>query len=420
MTSIEDTGSASPLATLWLSPRQTIERIVSSRPTYLVLPLAVLGMIAGLYVELVSFGLADGLLADGRLADGLGGWRLWLGFLLGGAVIGVIWLYLSSAILTWVGMLLGGEASPRQLRAVIAWSTVPIILGALIAFVVGLALDASSAAASQWLPWLAIAFSLWSQLVFLLMLGRVERFGFMRTILAYVFNVVFSMIFALLLSLPIRILLYQPFNVPSRAMTPTLLEGDYFLASKLAFGYSRFSLPLLLPLPTRHILGAEPQRGDIVVFRLPKNLRTDFVKRVVGLPGEHIQMKDGALYINDVAVKREPLPDYVGRDPCGSAATATAKRWRETLPNGVSYETLDCVTNGFFDDTPVYTVPAGHYFMLGDNRDNSADSRALSAVGYVPFENLVGRADLIFFSRAPAEHGAPAMVRRERIGTVVR
>jgi signal peptidase I len=202
-------------------------------------------------------------------------------------------------------------------------------------------------------------------------------------------------------------------------MVPTLLVGDYIFVSKYTFGYSRFSLPFSPPLFSGRIFGSEPKRGDVVVFRLPKDVQVDYVKRVVGLPGDRIQMKEGQLYINDAPVKREPIADYVGA-ACGSETTGKIKRWRETLPDGASYETLDCVDKGFYDNTNVYTVPAGHYFMLGDNRDNSTDSRVLSAVGYIPFANLVGRAEVIFFSRGEAENGAPATVRTERIGTLVR
>jgi signal peptidase I len=133
-----------------------------------------------------------------------------------------------------------------------------------------------------------------------------------------------------------------------------------------------------------------------VVFRLPKDPSVDFVKRVVGLPGDRIQMKEGLLYINDRPVVRERLPDFIGKDPCGSAPNARVKHWRETLPNGASYETLDCVDNGFYDNTNVYLVPAGQFFVIGDNRDNSTESRVLSSVGYVPLENMVGRLSMIF------------------------
>jgi signal peptidase I len=162
------------------------------------------------------------------------------------------------------------------------------------------------------------------------------------------------------------------------------------------------------------VVASEPRRGDIVAFRLPKDDSIDYVKRVVGLPGDRIQMKAGALFINDAPVQRERLTDFTGDDPCGGA-TAPVKRWRETLDTGVTYETLDCIDNGFFDNTNVYTVPQGHYFLLGDNRDNSTDSRVMSAMGYIPFENIIGRVGMIFLSRN--ESGE---IRRERIGTIVR
>lgn len=233
-------------------------------------------------------------------------------------------------------------------------------------------------------------------------------------------------IHALIIALLIRTFLFQPFNIPSGSMKATLLVGDYLFVSKYSYGYTHYSIPFSPPLFSGRIFGAAPERGDVVVFRLPRDDSTDYIKRVIGLPGDKIQMIEGLLHINGAPVKRERLPDFVGEDPCGSAdATARVKQWRETLPNGVSYNTLDCVDSGFYDNTPVYTVPPGQYFMMGDNRDNSTDSRVLSQVGYVPFENLIGRAQMIFFSVAEGEQAWqiwrwPFTLRWHRFFTIVR
>jgi signal peptidase I len=229
----------------------------------------------------------------------------------------------------------------------------------------------------------------------------------------------------LLLASPvlIRTFLYQPFNIPAGSMKPTFQIGDVFFVSKYPYGYSRFTWPLPWPSslpPSTRIWGATPMRGDVVAFFLPKDNATVYIKRVVGLPGDRIQVKGGVLYINETAVERERLHDLVGADACGGGADERVKRWREILPNGGSYETLDCVDNGFYDNTNVFVVPAGRLFMLGDNRDNSTDSRVLSAIGYVPIENVIGRAAMIFFSIAGAENGKPGRIRFERIGTMVR
>jgi len=211
-----------------------------------------------------------------------------------------------------------------------------------------------------------------------------------------------TIVSALIIALVIRTFLFQPFNIPSGSMEPTLLVGDYLFVAKYSYGYSHFSLPFSPSLFSGRLLASQPSRGDIVVFRPPANDTTDFIKRIIGLPGDRIQVIGGVVQINGVPVKREPMEDFVGTDPCRPATTSSppvsVKRWRETLPNGVSFATLQCVAySGFPDTTPVYEIPPGHYFMMGDNRENSDDSR-FPEVGFVPFENLIGRAEVVFFS----------------------
>ena len=225
-----------------------------------------------------------------------------------------------------------------------------------------------------------------------------------------------------IIALVIRTLLFQPFNIPSGSMKATLLVGDYLFVSKYSYGYSYYSLPLSPPLFSGRILASRPDRGDIVVFRLPLDDSTDYIKRVVGLPGDRIQMIQGVLHINGRPVKRELIEDFVDIDE-GRRATRV-RQWRETLPNGVSYTTLDLPYNLQSDNTDVYHVPADQYFMMGDNRHNSTDSR-FPQVGFVPFQNLVGRAQIIFFSVHEGERAWeiwrwPWSVRWGRLLTIVR
>jgi len=213
-------------------------------------------------------------------------------------------------------------------------------------------------------------------------------------------EIIKTVVFALLIAFVLRVLLFQPFTIPSASMEPNLYEGDYIVVSKWSYGYSKHSIPWSPPLFDGRIMGKDPTRGDIVVFKLPRDNKTDYIKRVIGLPGDKVQMIANKLYINgapvkDVVVSRAELSDMFGPRPVAQI--------RETLPNGKSFMTQDYGPGGDLDDTPVYEVPAGHFFMMGDNRDNSIDSRVeMSAgVGMVPAENLVGKAEIIMFSWSP-------------------
>lgn len=203
-------------------------------------------------------------------------------------------------------------------------------------------------------------------------------------------------IHALILALIVRTFLFQPFSIPSGSMKATLLIGDYLFVSKYTYGYSRHSLPFSPSIFSGRLWSATPKRGDVAVFKLPRDTSIDYIKRIIGLPGDRIQMRQGVLHINGQPVKRERIDDYLDEDRYGNIRKVV--RYKETLPNGVSYNSLDLVALGFYDNTAEYVVPKGHYFMMGDNRDNSTDSRVLDQVGYVPFENFVGKAQVVFFS----------------------
>jgi signal peptidase I len=224
-------------------------------------------------------------------------------------------------------------------------------------------------------------------------------------------------VYALLIAGVFRTLLFQPFWIPSESMKDTLLIGDFVFVNKMAYGYSRHSCPFSMCPFSGRILGADPVRGDVVVFRHPTQ-GTDFVKRLIGLPGDQIQMKAGLLYINGAVAPQ--VPDGVfeevyaeqgpmrNRPRCenevvGEGAICSKSRAIETLPNGRQHRVLNIDAAGFADNTDVFTVPEGKYFFMGDNRDNSQDSRfaqSAGGVGFVPAENLIGRADRIMFSSA--------------------
>jgi signal peptidase I len=213
-----------------------------------------------------------------------------------------------------------------------------------------------------------------------------------------VIDTIKTVVYAVAIAIFVRTVAFEPFNIPSASMVPTLLVGDYLFVSKYAYGYSRYSLPLGLNLFSGRIFFHQPERGDVAVFRLPSNPSTDYIKRIVGLPGDRIQVIAGVLQINGVPVKREKIEPFVEVEGFRRLETT---QYIETLPSGRRHPILERYTTTPLDNTPVFDVPPGYFFAMGDNRDNSSDSRvdpASGGVGFVPFENLVGRAEFLFFS----------------------
>ena len=201
-----------------------------------------------------------------------------------------------------------------------------------------------------------------------------------------------SLFYAILIAIIIRTFFFQAFFIPSSSMEPTLLVGDRIFVSKFSYGYSKHSFPFSLPLINERVLFSEPERGDIIVFKTPENLRIDYIKRLVGLPGDKIQMIDGILHINDIPVKRKKIRSETKLINNGQIRNVLV--YEETLPNNVYYETFD-MGNTRADNTSEIFIPEDSYFFMGDNRDNSKDSRF---VGLVPKNNLVGKAQIIFFA----------------------
>lgn len=235
-------------------------------------------------------------------------------------------------------------------------------------------------------------------------------------------EIIKTVAYALGIALVLRVLLFQPFTIPSASMEPNLLEGDYIIVSKFSYGWSRHSFPFSPPILKGRIMNTAPKRGDIIVFKLPRDNRTDFIKRLIGMPGDKVQVRSGAIYINGKAMPQAPqAPALVDM---GYGFTQQVQRFEETNPEGRKYATQDFGPDSRGDNTGVYTVPAGCYFFMGDNRDNSADSRFNPGVspfkadpggckwdyeldqyigdevgvGFVPAENLVGKAQIVLLS----------------------
>ena len=203
-----------------------------------------------------------------------------------------------------------------------------------------------------------------------------------------------SVTLAIFIALLIRSFIAEPFNIPSGSMKPNLLVGDFIFVSKWSYGFSKHSLPFSIPLIPKKIFSSIPNKGDVVVFKTPENNRTDYIKRVIGLPGDKIQILNGQLILNGDVILRKKEKDFIDND-----LNVSLKRIRQykEYHEQITFNTLDIMDNGIADNTKLFEVPEGYFFVMGDNRDNSQDSR-FETVGFIPFENLVGKARFIFFS----------------------
>ena len=297
----QDAPTASPWLTAWFRPRQSITHIINTDPRHHVWLLAALGLIFETILQLLANGWAPVL----------GDWRAIAGIAIGGAILGVIGLYYSGFFFRWAGTLFGGTASAAEVRAALAWE-LPAVLGG----VVGLILDLlllSAGVSKLVLGIIAGVAWLWTLVLTWLMFARVHNFGFWRTIISAGLAWVSSLSVLLLFALAFRALAFQPFNIPASSMMPTLQIGDYLFVSKFPYGYSRYSFFNLIPISGR-IFPVEPKRGDVLVFKLPRDNSTDYIKRVIGLPGDEVTVRGGVLFINGKEVPRRRIDDFVTRE----------------------------------------------------------------------------------------------------------
>lgn len=418
MTDAHSARRFSPWRSIWFRPSETIEFILAENAGRRhVLFLAVTSSTLAVLAQFVFAPPLSAIISD---------WRVLLFVAVTGPISGVIGLYALGFFLSWIGRRLGGDASSLEMRAVIGWGAVPWIAFFAIALIVyaGQRMwEQAAGALGLTLSLLVVILfaiaALWSLIVTLRMLAQVQNFGFLRAIASFVIAYAAP---AWLLPLSLRVFLLQPFNSASQSMAPTLAQGDYFFVAKYAYGYSRHSLPFSPPLFSGRIFASEPKRGDVATFRRLSDANVDYVKRIVGLPGDKIQMIGGRLYINGEVVPRIEVaaPAAYSRDD----RALSARTYEETLPGGPAHLIVETKgDNGLLDDTGVYETPAGSYFVLGDNRDNSVDSRLpldRNGVGFVPFENLIGRVFIIFFSLEQKDGTPKPVIRTDRLGLSVR
>jgi signal peptidase I len=308
-----------------------------------------------------------------------------------------------AALLTFLGWGLGFFYARRPRDALI-WAAASLIAPAALVLTVLALAEAGIVDAPGWLrllPWAAtVLVAGWAWRV--AAREREVARGPPERLLGYLL----LWLVPILVALTLRFAVVQPFRNPSGSMQPAINVGEHFVVTKWSYGYTRYSFsPFEAMLPRGRVFAREPERGDLVVFRPAPEPDRDYIKRLIGLPGDRIQMIDGALHINGEASSRQPLGEIEISGPDGAVEHVPA--YRETLPNGVSYVTLDRFAESELDNTREFTVPEGHYFMLGDDRDNSADSRVSSLMGYVPADGLVGRVSLIIGAPDEGELTAP-------------
>lgn len=389
-------ATVNPWTAIWWKPRAAINAVMSGRtPSRTFILAALMGMAT----------LAGAL----ALAPKLHWFAVILAAIVVGPVAGVLSLYIDGALLSWIGRPLGGFASQSALRTAVAWAAMPGI-AALALTLAGIAVFGQNLLRAFSFPpdienpvllvlaAIIVLLPLWGIVLRIGTVGAVQGFGIARAIANIALGFLVIAAFVALF----RTVLFQPFSIVSGSMEPTLRLGDYVYADKRSYGWGRYSLPFDLGFKTR--LGAvEPSRGDVVVFRLPRDNGVDYIKRVIGLPGDEVQMIRGELHINGAPVAKRPVGDIVVEDDAGAERAVSA--YEETLPEGRKFVVLDIEQNGSLDDTASFRVTPGHYFVLGDNRDNSMDSRSLEHVGLIPAENIFARVAFVYFSAGslPAE-----------------
>ncbi|WP_139247952.1 signal peptidase I [Hyphomicrobium sp. CS1GBMeth3] len=374
---------------IWWRPQATIKALLRRDVRTTTLILAALAGIA------TTIGI-------GSMAPNLHWFALTTGAVLIGSVFGLLALYVEGALLAWTGRPLGGRASQSALRMAIAWAELPNVAALLIILATFAVFHQEflrayarvSGLGSPILDAVIVVLallSLWAILLRVRTVGAVQQFGLVRSVT----NVAAVLLMMAAAALSIRTFLFQPFVISAGSMEPALRIGDYVFVDKRSYGYSRYSFPIDARFEGR-LGGKAPARGDLIVFKLPSDPRIDYVKRIIGLPGDEILMEGGVLHLNGKPVPKQRSADFASSSWHGANDTILA--FEESLPEGKTITVLDSEPDGPFDTAGPFRVPAGHYFVMGDNRDNSVDSRDPQQVALIPADLVVGRVSLIYFS----------------------